>query len=75
MRVDRVQYGPLFLTDVAVVELPKVHDGLFREAGWNSDRGTARLQCPAELPRRPRLCALDGLLRYRPHRIYFLTST
>ncbi len=23
MRVDRVQYGPLFLTDVAVVELPK----------------------------------------------------
>ena len=31
MRVDRVQYGPLFLTDVAVVDLPKDRMTLFEE--------------------------------------------
>lgn len=31
MRVDRVQYGPLFLTDVAVVDLPKDRTGRFEE--------------------------------------------
>jgi len=31
MRVDRVQYGPLFLTDVAVADLPKDRRSLFDE--------------------------------------------
>jgi len=31
MRVDRVQYGPLFLTDVAVVDLPKDLTSSFKE--------------------------------------------
>ncbi|HYW40672.1 MAG TPA: hypothetical protein VE957_21405 [Terriglobales bacterium] len=31
MRVDRVQYGPLFLTDVAVADLPKDRRTLFEE--------------------------------------------
>jgi|SRR6202167_2108515 hypothetical protein len=34
MRVDRVQYGPLFLTDVAVAEFPKTFSAFFeKEAG------------------------------------------
>jgi hypothetical protein len=32
MRVDRVQYGPLFLTDVAVAELPKSYADFFEKS-------------------------------------------
>ena len=38
MRVDRVQYGPLFLTNVAVVALPKIVHGFLREARWECRR-------------------------------------
>ena len=39
MRVDRLQYGPLFLTDVAVVDFPKDRMSFFEKRAGNPTAG------------------------------------
>jgi hypothetical protein len=39
MRVERLQFGPLFLTDVAVAELPKTQTPFFGERAGNAAAG------------------------------------
>ena len=49
MRVDRVQYGPLFLANVAVVEFPKDRMEFFREARGHTDRRPDGLECACSI--------------------------
>ena len=65
MRVDRIQYGPLYLTDVAVAEFPKSFSDLLRKGCRCSHRRADRRGRADELSHRSRLRAFRGLLRYR----------
>ena len=67
MRVDRLQYGPLYLTDVAVADFPKNFSAFFEKDAGSAIAGLRRRRRPDELPHRPRLCPLDGLFRYRQY--------
>ncbi len=43
MRLDRLQYGPLFLANVAVVDLPKDRMEFFQKRCGCTDRRPSRL--------------------------------
>ena len=67
MRVDRVQYGPLFLTNVPVVACPKEWIAFFEKRAGVPTAGLTRCERTDQLPHRPRLRALHRLLRDWPH--------
>ena len=58
MRVDRIQYGPLYLTDVAVAEFPKNFSDFFERDAGAPIAGLIGRGRADELSRRSRLRAL-----------------